>query len=130
MYLPRVLEDGGMTFLSIDKNWITAIEPGPYGIQEPNSTSAEPYDSSHAPESVVVIPGLAFDTYGHRLGRGRGAYDSFLGKTEMLSASKLGVCWSLQLVKEIPTESHDIAMDFVCHERGYFGTLSSSQDGR
>jgi 5-formyltetrahydrofolate cyclo-ligase len=36
----------------------------------------------------------------------------------MASALKVGVCWSMQLVSEVPVDGHDVVMDWVCHERG------------
>lgn len=119
VYLPRVSPDGSMTFLSIDRDWLTSVESGAFGIPEPISSSAEHYDPSTAGETVVVVPGLAFDAQGNRLGRGKGAYDTFFARPNMYQAVKVGVCWSLQLVPSVPSESHDAQMDFICHERGY-----------
>lgn len=130
VYLPRVLADGSMTFLSINRDWLTNVESGPLGIPEPSQGSGDLYDPSDAPETVVIVPGLAFDAAGNRLGRGKGAYDGFLRKPHISEALKVGVCWMLQMVNAVPCESHDVAMDFVCHERAYLRTLPDHEGVR
>lgn len=59
---------------------------------------------------LVLVPGIAFDTKGNRLGRGKGFYDRFLKK---LTAYKIGVCFDFQLFDEIPTNEYDIRVDEV-----------------
>jgi 5-formyltetrahydrofolate cyclo-ligase len=58
----------------------------------------------------LLVPGVAFDRSGRRLGRGKGFYDRLLaGVTGM----KCGVAWDEQIVHELPAEPHDIAMDLM-----------------
>ncbi len=59
---------------------------------------------------LVIVPGIAFDTSRHRLGRGKGYYDRLLPQ---LSAYKIGVGFDFQLFKEIPYDKHDVLMDEV-----------------
>lgn len=59
---------------------------------------------------LVIIPGLAFDEKGYRLGRGQGWYDRFLNSQ---TALKLAVCFDELVFKELPHESHDIKVDIV-----------------
>ena len=59
---------------------------------------------------IVLVPGMAFDAAGHRLGRGRGYYDRFLIQT---ACRKIGVCFPFQRVAEVPTDDHDVMMDEV-----------------
>lgn len=80
--------------------------PGPFGIEEPQG----PLFTDYSQLDVAVIPGMAFDCCGHRLGRGKGYYDRLL---PLISCPKIGLCFSFQLVDSIPTEPHDIAMDAV-----------------
>ncbi len=60
---------------------------------------------------LALIPGMAFDHDGHRLGRGRGYYDRLLPR--LPHAYKLGICFPFQLLNAVPCEPHDIAMDAV-----------------
>ena len=120
VYLPRSLPDLSMSFISVGRNWGETIEAGPYGILEPGAASGEAYTPDLAKRSAVIVPGVAFDRQGNRLGRGKGYYDRFLGMPEMESAVKIGVSWTLQITEEIPVHSHDVRMDWVCTEDGFF----------
>lgn len=60
---------------------------------------------------VVLVPGVAFDAEGHRLGRGRGYYDRFLVARPEIH--KVGVCFDFQKVDEVPVDEYDIPMDKV-----------------
>ena len=59
---------------------------------------------------MILVPGLAFDLRGGRLGRGRGYYDRFLAGATGL---RVGVCFEDQIVADVPLEPHDLRMDFV-----------------
>lgn len=59
---------------------------------------------------LILVPGVAFDKFGNRLGRGKGYYDKVLRET---GACKVGVCFDFQLVERVPVEPHDVKMDRV-----------------
>ena len=77
-----------------------------FGILEPTGLRCEALESI----DVILVPGVAFDREGNRLGRGKGYYDKVLKRT---SAWKIGVCFDFQVLTQIPSESHDIKMDEV-----------------
>lgn len=83
----------------------TDFAVGDFNILEPQN---EPYKGGF---DLIVVPGVAFDHKGNRLGRGRGYYDRFL--CQHLSVKRIGICFDFQLVDEIPTEPFDIRMDEV-----------------
>ena len=83
----------------------TDFAVGDFNILEPQN---EPYKGDF---DLIVVPGVAFDRKGNRLGRGRGYYDRFL--CQHLDVKRIGICFDFQLVDEIPTESFDIRMDEV-----------------
>ena len=58
----------------------------------------------------VVVPGLAFDIKGHRLGRGRGFYDQTF---KSFKGSVVGVCYQSSLVESVPVEDHDLKCHFI-----------------
>lgn len=80
---------------------------GSYGIAEPTGELFTDYASI----DLAVIPGVAFDLAGHRLGRGKGYYDKLL--PFLPSALKIGLCFPFQLVEEVPAEPFDICMDII-----------------
>lgn len=83
---------------------------GSYGICEPTTLATYVH-----PENVTfaLIPGVAFDRSGHRLGRGKGFYDRFLSLPQWRHVYKCGICFPHQLFETIPTEVHDVRMDCV-----------------
>ena len=58
-----------------------------------------------------MVPGVAFDPKGNRLGRGRGYYDRFLSQHP--DVPTIGICFDFQLVEKVPTDPNDIQMDAV-----------------
>ncbi len=85
------------------------LEPGAFGIREPAPTLPV---VSFFEVDAFFCPGLAFDAYGNRLGRGRGFYDRMLEHARPGSL-KIGVCHAAQLVPDVYGEPHDIPMDQV-----------------
>lgn len=67
---------------------------------------------------IVIVPALAFDYKKNRIGFGGGYYDTFLNKVRKQSKKALfiGVFYDFQMVEEVPTEKHDITLDFIINE--------------
>ena len=91
------------------------LRKGAFGILEPADQSA-PFTGSAI--DLMLVPGVAFDRNGNRLGRGRGFYDRLL---HQLTALKFGICFDFQLIPEVPVESFDIGMDAVITEKEVIG---------
>ena len=70
----------------------------------------------HEEIDLVIVPGVAFDMHGFRLGRGGGYYDRYLARFSRNTAT-IGVCFDVQFVEEIPTEPTDIAVHAVVSDR-------------
>lgn len=88
------------------------LAPGAYGIEEPTGEPFTRYESI----DFVLIPGVAFDRNGNRLGRGKGYYDRLLPRIP--SAYKAGICFPYQLVEEVPAEPFDVRMDEIITLQG------------
>jgi 5-formyltetrahydrofolate cyclo-ligase len=86
----------------------TRMEEGPFGIPEPRG-----FDPAQ-PESVTVylLPGVAFDRDGRRLGYGKGYYDTLLSHIPQ-SALKVGIAFSEQIVPRVPVNRRDVSMDVI-----------------
>lgn len=82
---------------------------GRHGLREP-----APHCPPVNPDQIdlILVPGVAFDSRGVRLGRGGGFYDRFLCRQE-LRARRVGVAFDLQIVDRIPAEPHDAALEAV-----------------
>ena len=86
-----------------------SLKEGAFGIMEPMGPlfAEERFDEI----DLAVIPGMAFDRAGHRLGRGKGYYDRLL---PLLTKARLkGICFAFQLLDEVPTEAHDMQVQEV-----------------
>lgn len=89
-----------------------AVTRGAYNIKEPvmkNKPSAKNCIN------LVLIPGLAFDQKGNRLGFGKGFFDRYL-KQLPSSAVKTALAFEMQIVKSVPSKRHDIKMDYIITE--------------
>ncbi|HEY0828434.1 MAG TPA: 5-formyltetrahydrofolate cyclo-ligase [Bacilli bacterium] len=95
------------------------LEPGVWGIPEPKAHTILLMDISQI--SLVLVPGVAFDQHGGRLGYGGGFYDRFLQRFRQLSKPKpmlLALAYGLQIVPAVPMEEHDFRVDQVITEHG------------
>ena len=89
------------------QNLRSEIVTGEFGIREPSAKCAEiPFSKF----DLVLVPGVAFDLRGHRLGRGRGFYDRLLAEARGV---KCGVAFDEQIVNEIPVGPLDVQVDFI-----------------
>lgn len=88
-------------------NLETDIVPGKFGVSEPLSSCEEIRLDKF---DLILVPGVAFDLRGNRLGRGRGFYDRILVEA---SGIKCGVGYDFQLLKNIPAEPHDAKLNFI-----------------
>lgn len=100
--LPTVVGDD---IIPVELSRDTEFATGDFNILEPQN---EEYTGDY---DLIVVPGVAFDRNGNRIGRGKGYYDRFLCKH--LDAYRIGICFDFQVVDEVPTEDNDIKMNEV-----------------
>ena len=108
--LPKVVDDETMEIRRYTGR--QDLTEGPLRLLEP---VGEPFND-YARIDVILVPGLAFDATGHRLGRGRGYYDRFFSSLFTIHPSlftSIGVCFDFQKVPEVPTDVHDVPVDEV-----------------
>ena len=102
--VPKVIGDE-MIFIYLDD--LTKVEKGYSGIPEPVENGPLGDD----PHALVLMPGLAFDSQGHRIGYGGGFYDKFLASEP--EHPTLALCYDFQMLPHLETESFDIPVDCV-----------------
>ncbi|GIK18928.1 MAG: 5-formyltetrahydrofolate cyclo-ligase [Leptolyngbya sp. PLA2] len=111
--LPRVgWDEGSLEPVAAGWPW-DGLAQTRHGLREP------PPDAPAIPLgelNAVVVPGLAFDGEGNRLGRGAGFYDRFLSRPG-LAARTVGAGFDLQVVARVPTDAQDVPLDAVATER-------------
>lgn len=107
------IEERTMKFHFVDA--LSELEPCAYGIREPKE-EAEAYDPETTQGSALcIVPGLAFDVYGYRLGYGKGYYDKFMNK---FTGSTIGVAYTQQILPSLPKGKFDRHCDILITEKG------------
>lgn len=109
--IPRVLKNENSLALCQLKHW-ESLKEGHFGILEVPPEKAE-YVKEESIE-LALVPGIAFDESGQRLGYGNGYYDRLLQKIKGL---KVGLAYECQRVKKIPHKSHDVAVEKLVTEQ-------------
>lgn len=102
--VPKVYGDE-MKFIYITD--LTQVEKGYAGIPEPIADGPVAADKT----ALVLMPGLAFDPQGHRIGYGGGFYDKFLAAEP--NHPTIALCYDFQILERLDTEEFDIPVDFV-----------------
>lgn len=102
--VPKVYGDT-MRFIYLDD--LSAVAPGCMSIPEPIADEPVAED----PTALVLMPGVAFDRNGNRMGYGGGFYDRFLAQEP--EHPTVALCYAFQMVDKIPTDDYDIPVDLV-----------------
>jgi 5-formyltetrahydrofolate cyclo-ligase len=97
------------------------LENGYKGIREPKEVESLRYRLNRREDTLIIIPGVAFDTAGYRLGYGKGFYDKYLANKRQIST--IALSFSDQIIDEIPHDSHDIKMDKIVTEEIIYSFL-------
>lgn len=112
--LPRFnSESAGYVPCRLDRN-SGPLLAGRFGILEPGR------DAPEVPANqldLTLVPGVAFDPMGRRVGRGKGFYDRLL---VTISGAKCGICFDQQIRSGLPMEPHDIKLDYVVTPTRWF----------
>lgn len=98
---------------------LTDLKPGPFGILQPSEEKIQPSPCAQKLGSIdlIIVPGMAFDRKGNRVGKGKGFYDKFL-KLIDATIPKIALAFSCQIVEQIPTTKNDIAVNKIITEDG------------
>ena len=117
VYVPKVVPNSNkMIFFDYSK---CQFENGSFGILEPKTEDIREEKIAGDQTAIFLVPGRVFGEDGERIGRGKGFYDIYLSnflKTQKKSVLVAGVCFPIQIGKQVPTTEHDIKMDqiFTC----------------
>lgn len=100
--VPKSLSRGQLEHLVLES--FDQLEDGIFGTKHP--VAGIPYSG---PYDLIIVPGLAFDRHGNRLGYGGGYYDRFLPAHP--ETHKIALCYDFQIVEDLPLEPHDVQLD-------------------
>ena len=113
VYVPRV--DGEeMDFYRISR--LSDLQEGYKGIPEPNMACTDIFEGTVSADTVMLMPGAVFAPDGSRIGYGKGFYDRYLAKCDIMN--RIALCFSLQLLENIPSDAHDKKASVIVTEKG------------
>jgi len=113
VFLPRVDGDE-MEFYRIQG--LQDFEEGYKGILEPSMACTEVFRGPVSKETVMLMPGAVFAKDGSRIGYGKGFYDRYLAKHDIMN--RIALCFSSQLLESIPSDAHDKKASVIVTEAG------------
>ena len=106
LFLPKI-EGDSMFFYRIDS--LDDLKEGYKGILEPlGDTEKFNYETYKNTRLLILMPGVAFDIYGNRMGYGKGFYDRFLSDKDVLKTYSIGIGYKCQQVDQLPVDKYDI----------------------
>ncbi len=105
LYEPKIVQEDMFAVLKVGDNTLQ----NKYGIQE-----ATDYKIIKKSADISIIPLIACDRQGNRVGFGKGYYDGYLKDKHTL---KIGICYSWQIVESVPTRKGDIPLDYIVTEK-------------
>lgn len=113
--VPHMREARGLMDAAIITN-LDDLVVGQFNLLTPNPATLKILEPSDL--DLIIVPGVAFDKTGRRLGMGAGYYDRFLPKA--IKADLIGAAWSAQILETVPTDEHDRPVNFLLTEDGIF----------
>lgn len=96
-------------------SWEELVLAGPFGVREPDPEVCPRLDPLAL--DCILVPGLAFDLRGHRLGRGGGYYDAALAQLD-IGTPRIGLMFACQQAEEVPRDAHDQILELIVTENG------------
>lgn len=115
--VPVIFDEGkrsGSFLISEIRNRLKELEIGPFGIYQPKPQFVRPVEPALL--EIALVPGVAFDRNGHRLGHGKGYFDRFLNRLSP-RCLKVGIGFDFQMIPELPHEPHDVSLDVMITDK-------------
>lgn len=112
--LPYTYTDSKQMVASHVLDFENDLEPGNYDIMEPRPESVRPIPPEEI--DIIIMPGVAFDADGRRLGYGGGYYDRFLNHCRP-DCLRVAPCFDLQVIDEVPCADHDHTIHMIVTEK-------------
>jgi 5-formyltetrahydrofolate cyclo-ligase len=123
--LPRYIPEQDAYCAALVTENFASLSPGAFGILEPSAAAAiMPLNQL----DFVLVPGVAFDPSGRRLGRGKGFYDRLLANVNSADCIKCGIAVDEQIVIGIPAEPHDISVNLIVTPTRCLSLISMAPD--
>lgn len=113
VFVPLTVPKTKELIVSELKDFKNDLEEGHFGVLEPKKEATRPVDPSIL--DLVIVPGVAFDRQGYRVGYGAGYYDRFLLRISE-KATTIALAFDMQLIDKVPTEDFDMSVQHIITE--------------
>ena len=119
--LPQCVMEGSAALRFMPCQGPEILTPGAFGIPEPQDPTLA--GMREIVPDLIIVPGIAFDRKGARLGQGGGFYDRYFFRPEIAGVPRIGYIYAFQLVDCLPQDPWDLSVDAVCTEHGIIWTI-------
>ena len=110
--VPRFDDASGRYIASELKDFVAELVEGKFGILEPKQGAVRLVSADKL--DALLVPGLAFDGKGNRIGRGMGFFDRLLREAPGI---KIALAYDFQVLNKVPADAHDVCVDFIVTEK-------------
>lgn len=100
------------------------VQVGAFGVREPNTSVCDTVDNFKS--AICIVPAIAFDKSGYRLGYGKGYYDKFLSDFNGIS---IGISYDECITQKLCIDSFDIPVDYIVTQSGVFSAAQGGKNG-
>ncbi|ABW19796.1 5-formyltetrahydrofolate cyclo-ligase [Alkaliphilus oremlandii] len=114
VFIPVTVPKTKALIVSELKDFEKDLQVGHFGVMEPKEEALRPVDPSIL--DLVIVPGVAFDQSGYRIGYGGGYYDRFIPRLSA-HATTVSLAFDMQLIDKVPTSQYDIPVQYIITEK-------------
>ncbi len=116
VFIPVTVPKTKQLIISELKDFEKDLQVGHFGVMEPKEEALRPVDPDII--DLVVVPGVAFDKNGYRIGYGGGYYDRFLPRLSERTP-KISLAFEMQLIDRVPKDEYDIPVEYILTEKQF-----------
>lgn len=116
VFIPVTVPKTKALIVSELKDFENDLQVGHFGVMEPKEEALRPVDPSIV--DLVIVPGVAFDKKGYRIGYGGGYYDRFIPRLSK-KATTVSLAFEMQLIDKVPTSPFDIPVQYIITENSF-----------
>lgn len=123
IFVPLTVHKTKALIVSELKDLKEDLEVGNFGVMEPKKEATRPVEPSIL--DLVIVPGVAFDKEGFRIGHGAGYYDRFLPGLPEKTAT-VSIAFDMQLIDKVPVNCYDIAVKYIITEKQFIKCIKDN----
>ncbi len=123
VFVPLTVHKTKELIVSELKDLDNDLEVGNFGVMEPKKETTRPVEPSVL--DLVIVPGVAFDKKGYRVGHGAGYYDRFLPRLSKKTVT-VSIAFDMQMIDKVPADCHDIPVEYIITEKQFIRCIKDN----